>query len=88
MHVRNAAWCRTTPIVLVCLLKGKATATVVSTSDWIEKALLVQDPAHTTLATDKMQSGVLIKQFFRFFMLMVNICGHKALCYLGYTVFC
>jgi len=64
MHVRNAAWCRTTPIVLVCLLKHKGNATVVSTSDWIEKALLIEDVAHMTLATDKMQSSLLIKQFF------------------------
>jgi len=70
------------------LLMGKGNAAVVSTSDWKEKALSVEDAAHTTLATDKMQSSLLIKQFSRWFMLMVSSFGHKAWCHLGYTVFC
>jgi hypothetical protein len=68
------------------LLMGKGNATVVSTSDWKENAFLVEDPPHTTLATDQTQSSLLIKQFFRCFMLMVNSCGRKAWCYLGYTI--
>jgi len=43
---------------------GKGNATVVSTSDWKEKALVVVDPAHTTLATDPTQSSLFIKRFF------------------------
>jgi hypothetical protein len=46
------------------LLMGKGNATVVSTSDWKEKAFLVEDPAHTTLATDQTQSSLFIKWFF------------------------
>jgi hypothetical protein len=67
---------------------AKGIAAVVSTCDWKEKALLVEDPAHSTLATDPTQSSLLIKRFFCHFMLMVNSCGHMAWCYPGCTVFC
>jgi hypothetical protein len=66
---------------------GKGNAMVDSTSNWKEKALLVEDPAHATLATDPTQSS-LIQRFYHCFMLMVNSCGHKAWFYLGYRVFC